>query len=376
MYYRVIVSVLFALSLISAAYIVKPVAADDLISSVTISVCGDGTVSEGEACDGGAGNNTGAYGSSTALRKCNSDCKSFGPYCGDSVLQVRFTEQCDDGNASETDLCNNLCRSLPAVPPGGQGAPPRGSTPDVPGAPPGAIPSEIVTKVVLRGKAYPLSTVNILLDGQKKDSVLADASADFVYSTTVVTPGTATFGLWAQDNKGIDSIINSVVFEVVQSAVTTVSNIFLPPTIGVNEKKVAVGDLLTVSGQTIPNVKVVTEINAGTKSTLNATSDGGGAWSLQVDTKSFKEGADTAKALFQITDVEKSGFGRSVSFIVGSGASLGEISADLNGDKKVNLVDFSIFLLSWDTDDIKSDFNLDGTVNLADFSIMLFNWTG
>jgi hypothetical protein len=48
----------------------------------------------------------------------------------------------------------------------------------------------------------------------------------------------------------------------------------------------------------------------------------------------------------------------------------------MNGDGKVNLVDFSIFLLSWGTDDPQADYNCDGAVNLADFSIMLFQWTG
>ena len=50
--------------------------------------------------------------------------------------------------------------------------------------------------------------------------------------------------------------------------------------------------------------------------------------------------------------------------------------SDLNKDGKVNLVDFSILLSFWNTDDAIADINQDGTVNLADFSIMLFNWTG
>jgi hypothetical protein len=48
----------------------------------------------------------------------------------------------------------------------------------------------------------------------------------------------------------------------------------------------------------------------------------------------------------------------------------------MNGDGKVNLVDFSIFLLSWNTTDAPADYNCDKNVNLADFSIMLFQWTG
>ena len=49
---------------------------------------------------------------------------------------------------------------------------------------------------------------------------------------------------------------------------------------------------------------------------------------------------------------------------------------DINGDKKVNLVDFSIMLSFWGTSRASADINSDGTVNLADFSILLFNWTG
>jgi hypothetical protein len=72
----------------------------------------------------------------------------------------------------------------------------------------------------------------------------------------------------------------------------------------------------------------------------------------------------------------KSGYGKAVSFSVGSGQPGEAASSDLNGDGNVNLVDFSIFLLAWNTHDARSDFNGDGIVNLADFSIMLFAWTG
>jgi hypothetical protein len=50
--------------------------------------------------------------------------------------------------------------------------------------------------------------------------------------------------------------------------------------------------------------------------------------------------------------------------------------SDLNGDGKVNLVDFSILLSFWGTSEENPDINGDGIVNLADVSIMLFNWTG
>ncbi len=57
--------------------------------SVCHSVCGDGIVTRGEACDLGAANNTGAYGT------CNPDC-TLPPRCGDGVVQSP-PEDCDNG---------------------------------------------------------------------------------------------------------------------------------------------------------------------------------------------------------------------------------------------------------------------------------------
>lgn len=353
------------------------VEAVDVQTLVRISICGDGIVqSDVEACDEGPGGNLGLYASSTSVRTCAPGCEDFAPYCGDGILQVRFSEQCDDGNHTDGDLCTAACQSETAVPTGSSGSPTVGSTPAIPGGLPGVIPSQNATRVVLRGKAYPNSEVTVLLDGKVKGTTRADSHAAFIYSSTEITPGTATFGFSARDKDGVDSITTSVVFEVVQSAVTTVANVFFPPTIAVSERQVASGGLLTLSGQTVPESKVVTEIGPGVATTLTGVADALGAWALQVDTASIANGSHFAKAQFEETSTIRSGFGKAVSFTVGTGGINEPGFPDFNGDGKVNLVDFSIFLISWNTDDARSDFNADGTVNLADFSIMLFNWTG
>jgi hypothetical protein len=59
-----------------------------------------------------------------------------------------------------------------------------------------------------------------------------------------------------------------------------------------------------------------------------------------------------------------------------SSSSVTAEGSDLNGDKKINLTDFSILLSAWGTDNPDVDLNKDSTINLADFSILLFNWTG
>ncbi len=356
---------------------ISTVRAVDVQTSVRITICGNGLVeSDAEVCDSGPGQNLGGYSSTTAGRTCSPGCESFGPYCGDNILQVRFSEQCDDGNEATGDLCTPACISETPAPPGGSGSPTVGSTPAVPGGTPGAIRSETLTRVVLRGKAYPNADVSILLDGKITGSARADSNANFVFSTEAITPGTATFGFSARDRNGIDSITTSIVFEVVQSAVTTVANVFFPPTIAVANRQIKPGDPLDLSGQTVPRAKVITMIGPGAPTRLEAVADAQGMWALQVDTKSIASGAHNVKAYFEESEAIRSGFGRSVTFAIGEGVIEGGLLCDLNGDGKVNLVDFSIFLISWNTDDTRSDFNADGIVNLADFSIMLFHWTG
>lgn len=361
---------------VSLLFMLPGTQAADLPTSVTITVCGDGIVSVGEVCDDGAGFNVGGYGSTTAERHCNADCMSFDPYCGDGILQARFTEECDDGNATSGDLCSNLCRTETPAPPGGNGLPTVGSVPQQSGTP-GAISGLTPTKVVLRGRAFPNARVQVLLDGKELGTVNADANADFVFSSTEVMPGTASFGFRATDGAGNTSSASSVVFDVLQGAVTTVANVFVPPTLVLSTVKFEPGEPLTLSGLTVPKAKVTTKISAAGAGTFTADADAAGKWALKVDTESFPNGSHTAKAYFQMSDTVKSGFGRSVAFVVGTDTSGGSCGApDMNSDKKVNLVDFSIFLISWNTTEQKADFNCDEKVNLADFSIMLFEWTG
>jgi cysteine-rich repeat protein len=340
---------------------------------ITITICGDGIVqTEFEACDEGPGGNLGGYGSSTSQRMCAPGCENFGPYCGDDILQVRFGEECDDGNHVDGDLCSAVCIAEEAVPPSEE---PSGEIPPR-DAEEGEIDAGLETRVVLRGKAYPGSDVSVLLDGKVIGTTRADSNADFQYSSSLVTPGTASFGFLAEDENGIESITTAIVFEVVQSAVTSVSNIFFPPTIQASAPVVPPGELLTLSGQTVPEAKVITAIYAGTQEMLEAVADEAGMWALQIDTASLTRGRHNAKSYFEQSAAVRSGYGKSVSFDIGEGGAPGTGSTDINGDGKTNLVDFSIFLLAWNTDDARSDFNGDGTVNLADFSIMLFNWTG
>lgn len=66
-------------------------------SSGPVGFCGDGEVGPGEQCDDGI-----------ETKLCDKDCSL--QQCGDGYVNNTAVEQCDDGNALNTDSCRNACR--------------------------------------------------------------------------------------------------------------------------------------------------------------------------------------------------------------------------------------------------------------------------
>lgn len=358
-------------------------------TTLQISICYNGIIDAGEVCDDGLFNN-GAYGSTSAEKHCNSNCSGFGPYCGDGTLQALYSEQCDDGatNGTTGDLCSASCVQLsppistttPPTPPTPPPTPPSGGGGGGGGAFTGTIPVRTQTRVILQGKAYPGSTVNILKDGQVVGVAQSDNSADFSYEMSSITPGPTTFGFWSTDTKGIRSITFTTTFQVTQNAVTTVSNVFLPPTIDLKSKKVNLGDVMEALGSTAPLAQVSLYVDKEINPRAVSTSTGAGNWTAALPTDQLtNESFHAVKAIFEQIGAgaqAKSGYSQAVNFYIGAKDVRTPSNGDLNNDGKVNLVDFSILLFHWGTSDAIADLNVDGKVNLTDFSILLFNWTG
>jgi len=66
-----------------------------------LSLCGNGTLDPGEACDDGTGN------SDAPNDACRTTCRAQG--CGDGVLDDQHDEVCDDGNLASHDGCSSGC---------------------------------------------------------------------------------------------------------------------------------------------------------------------------------------------------------------------------------------------------------------------------
>ena len=109
---------------------------------------------------------------------------------------------------------------------------------------------------------------------------------------------------------------------------------------------------------------------------LSTVANLAGVWSYTLSTVSYQVDTYQLKARATLPGYTASSFS-GISYLgVGTKAVPKGLSADLNGDGKVNLIDFSILLFHWGKLYAPADLNRDGTVDLPDFSILLFQWTG
>lgn len=331
---------------------------------------------------------------------CLADCSGYDATstcytCGNTNKEIQ--EECDSsdfdgqtcvslGFESGSLFCTSDCKILTAncvameheggAPGGGSsGGSSGGSTGYKPGS-----DTESVTKVVMQGKSYPHSDVHILVDGKVEGIVRTDAKADFYFETSDVTPGVGSFGFWSEDPDGLKSTLLTLTFRVISGAVTTISGVYIAPTIDLDKNSVRQGDPITIFGKTVPDTKVNIHINSEEEYIETTDSGEAGQWEIVFDTMPLEVEFHTAKALFEV-DVEgniiQSGFSKSVSFHVGKlGGEPLCPEADLNHDGRVNLTDFSILLFHWGTDNACADQNQNGVVDLIDFSIMMYYWTG
>lgn len=354
-------------------------------TSVSLTVCGDALVAPTEFCDDGT--NTGAYGSSIITRNCDPLCSAWGPYCGDSVVQVFYGEECDDGNNSAGDYCDATCQNetTPVVVggggaggSGGGGGKGSGNNGNPEASTDGEIDFEGDTDVTVSGRAYPGATITVLRDGEVERVVEADSSADFDFTLADQTPGITTLGFWALDSANRRSVTYAATFQVVQNAVTTLSGVLIPPTLAVVPEKVPPEETVSFEGSALPNARVFAYVDDNEKGE-EALAGSNGDWKIAYDTTGLGlEQFHTVKANYIDTENVDLESGHSLinNFYVGNRDVDTDLTADLNFDGLVNLTDFSILLFNWNTASATADIDGNGLVSLADFSIMLFYWTG
>jgi hypothetical protein len=237
-------------------------------------------------------------------------------------------------------------------------------------------------RVTISGYAYPNSKVGILVDGNFFNNTTANFSGEYSIILDEIARGVYTFGVYAEGSNKVRSSTFSTSFTVTGARTSALSNINVSPSILVTPNPVNPGEALSVSGYALPNSNLTIQngkINTSSLKEYSTTADSSGYWSTIIDTSSFSISTYQIKAKSVQSGGASTNYSNYTFYGVGKEADV-PMTADLNQDSKVNLVDFSILLFWWNgtggDSEPPADINSDGKVNLTDFSILLFNWTG
>ena len=238
-------------------------------------------------------------------------------------------------------------------------------------------------EVTIEGRAVPLSTLVILKDGviarEGQVSVLGTFSEKFLD----LPRGTYTFGAYIRDVAGhISSTYSSTIYLIARTN-NIIAPVHLSPTISVASTTVGLGEPIVLSGYGIPLNTVQAIMNKqgnvldGKIVTGTTTANGNGSWTMTLSSDGLSKGTYEVKVQSLLPPRDQSLLSPIAFVGVGENPNPDFVNrSDLNKDKKVNLVDFSILLFNWKSADPVADINQNGVVDLVDFSIMLANWTG
>lgn len=314
--------------------------------SATVPGCGDGVISSSEQCDG---SNLGG-----------ASCTSQG-FTGGSL-------SCTSACTFNTSQCTTSSGS------GGSGGGGGGG---------GGLISIPSTNVVFTGRAYPFSRVTILKDAQIVVTTIAGPDSSFIATISGLSTGNYTFVIYGEDRNNIRSSLFTFPIYISSGVTTKIGSIFIAPTITVDKSEVRRGDNIAIFGQSAPASEVTISVNSEEEFFVKRIADENGAYLLNFDTSVLEMGQHQTKSKAAL-DGEITTFGKTIRFLVDTENISAQLptqslpKGDVNNDKRVNLVDFSIAAYWYKrlNPPASNDLNVDGKVDLIDFSIMAFYWTG
>jgi hypothetical protein len=240
--------------------------------------------------------------------------------------------------------------------------------------------------VIFRGIAYPGSTITLLKNGQTMAQIPASPNGTFEIRVRNLDGGTYTFSVRAEDESRLTSKLVTFTLYLTTGITTVIDGIFIPPTITTDKSEVKRGDIITFLGSAVPSADLRLSLHSDTEILKKTQSNASGTWIYKMDSSELELGDHEGKAR-SITSNDVSLYSDSVLFRVGDTNKNRSKSltlngfrkrCDLNGDNRVNLLDFSIMAFWYKRLGFpdKVDLNTDQRVNLTDLSILAYCWTG
>jgi len=241
--------------------------------------------------------------------------------------------------------------------------------------------SSVPASITFSGIAYPNSPVFVLKNGQEFVQTLANQNALFSVYIPSFPQGTYTFSVVTEDVNSKRSTLFTFPLSIVENVATTISGIFLSPTISVSGQVIKKGNSMIISGQGAPNATISISLKSTLQDFFSVDTNQTGLYYYTLDTGFFPLGLYQTKSK-SIKEESESPFSSLISFSIGNTDEVdgvcGSIRADINCDGRINLIDFSIlaFWYKKNNPPEKVDLNMDGRVDIRDFSILAYEWTG
>jgi hypothetical protein len=238
-----------------------------------------------------------------------------------------------------------------------------------------------LSTVTISGDASPGGRITVLKDGVTVATAQVATNGTFTVTPPAFERGTYTFSTYVTDRAGRRSSSYASTMSFGQGTNNTISDIIVSPTIDIDDDSVATAETVRVFGEGVTGATIELLVDGAKKFSASTTKSVAGSpdgmWEISFPASALSRGTHILRARTTVPGRTASGVSTVILLGVGEEPNPSATrSADLNRDGKVNLVDFSILLSKWQTDDEVADINADGNVNIADFSIMLFQWTG
>ncbi|MHB9019408.1 MAG: fibronectin type III domain-containing protein [Minisyncoccota bacterium] len=235
------------------------------------------------------------------------------------------------------------------------------------------------TSVVFSGRAYPDGKVRIyrrsIIENLYKNDYLPNfdiettGKGDFNKTFIGLFQSNYLFALEGIDKTGQSGGIISFTTNLLSNNSLVVNEIFLPPTISVQNKFITKGNEIKVVGYAYPNSSIELKIDNVLR--INSLANDSGYYEAIINTSRF-----SPKVHF-IAAKQTDRYGRSSEFSTSKNFTVSSLSnprADFNGDNVIDIRDWSIFLFRWKANPTLrafNDLNLDGKVDILDLSIFL-----
>lgn len=219
------------------------------------------------------------------------------------------------------------------------------------------------TSIVFNGFTSQSAFITFMDNGIVVGTATANLLGSFTKTLTNQTPGSHSFSIGATDLDGRSTNDYGFIINLQVNTETVVSNILLPTTL-----EVQTGVNTRVLGNATPNTTITIFVHS---SPFTETFGAGwnGIWDHTIGGL-LDPGSHTVYGRVATEGGLQSINSNTETFDVSCGV------ADLDCNGAVDLVDFSILMYYWGTDNATADINNDNIVDLTDFSIMMYYWTG